>query len=198
MALREADRAGGLAHEVVLLDQPPILQVPPLGAVEDVIEAGAGGFLGLIGGAAERLGDETGVGMPGLDVMDEPVPEIARDLVSGVAAEALEPERQQMLHHAEAIAIEPFRVARVLVIELGQVLPDDFLAVVLAEGVRDPAIGLAEEPFRVLTGQPRVNGGVVDDEVNHHLQAAGAGGCASSAGPALPAARRSADPAGQD
>ena len=63
VALREADRAGGLAHEVVLLDQPPILEVPPLGAVEDVIEAGAGGVARLVGGAAERFGDETGVGM---------------------------------------------------------------------------------------------------------------------------------------
>ena len=91
--------------------------------------------------------------MPGLDLADEPMPEIARDLVGGVAAEALEPERQQMLDHAEAIAVQPFRVARVLVIELGQVLPDDFLAVVLTEGVCDSAIGLAHEPFRVFTRQ---------------------------------------------
>ena len=91
--------------------------------------------------------------MPGPDVVDEPVPEIARDLVGGVAAQALEPERQQMLDHAEAIAIEPFRIARVLVVELGQVRPDDFLAVVLAEGVGDPAIVLADKPFRVLMRQ---------------------------------------------
>ena len=115
--------------------------------------------------------------MARLDVADEPMPEIARDLVGGIAAQALEPERQQVLHHAKAIAIQPFRVARVLVIELGQVLPDDFLAIVLAGGVCDPAIRLPDKPFRVLARQPGINGGVVDDEVDHHLQAAGLGGC---------------------
>ena len=29
VALRKTDGAGGLAHEVVLLDQPPIVEVPP-------------------------------------------------------------------------------------------------------------------------------------------------------------------------
>src|ERR1035441_8271474 len=32
MALREADRAGGLADQVILLNQPPVVEVPPLGA----------------------------------------------------------------------------------------------------------------------------------------------------------------------
>ena len=119
------------------------------------------------------------------------MPEVARDLVGGVAAEALEAERQQMLDHAEAIAIEPFRVARVPVVELGQVLPDDLLAVVLAEGVGDAAIRLAQKPFRVLARQPRVNGGVVDDEVDHHLRGRWPWACAiiwrtcSSGGAAL-------------
>src|SRR5208283_4387319 len=107
------------------------------------------------------------------NVPDKPVPEIARNLVSRIAAEALEPERQEMLHHAEAIAIETLGVARVLVIKLGQVSPDDLLAVVLAVRVRDLAIRFAQKPLRVFTRQPRVNGAVVDDEVDHHFQTAG-------------------------
>ena len=105
------------------------------------------------------------------------MPEIARDLVRGVAAEALEPQRQQVLHHAEAIAIQPFRVARMLMIELGQVMPDNFLAIVLAEGVCDPAIMLPDKPFRVLPRQPGIDGGMVDGQVDHHLQANRLGGC---------------------
>src|ERR1035441_5957357 len=72
-----------------------------LRAVEDVIEAGVRCLARLVGGAAQRLGDETGVGIASLDVPDKPVPEIARNLVGGVAAETFELERQEMLHHAE-------------------------------------------------------------------------------------------------
>src|ERR1017187_8287458 len=75
-----------------------------------------------------------------------------------------------MLDHAEAIAIQPFRVARVSVIELGKVSPDDFLAVGLAERVLDPAVRAAPEPFRMLSRQAGIDSGMIDDEVDHHLQ----------------------------
>src|ERR1035438_2579089 len=75
-----------------------------------------------------------------------------------------------MFDYAEAIMIQPFRVVRVPVIELGQIYPDDLLAVVLAGRVRDLAIRASQEPFRMLARQAGIDGGVIDDEVDHHLQ----------------------------
>src|SRR5439155_10132613 len=123
MGLWEADGAGGFAHQIVLLDEPPIVKVPPLRAVEDEIEAGPRRFPGLVGRAAERFGQKNRVRVPPLDFSDEPAPELRRDLVGRVAPKALKPEAQEMFHHAEAIAVEPLRVALVVMVELGEVLP---------------------------------------------------------------------------
>lgn len=184
VAFGEADGAGDFADEVVLFEKPAAVEVPPFGAVEDVVEAGAGGFEGLGGGAAEGFGGEAGVGVALPGVVDEALPEGAGDLVGGVAAEAVEAEGEQGVHDAAAVAVEALGVARVLVVELGQVGPDDSLVVVLTGGVGGAAVGLADEPLGVLADEGGVNGAVVDDEVNHEAQAAfaGAGGQALDLG----------------
>ncbi len=103
VAFGEADGGGGFADEVVLFDQPPVAEVPVFGAIEHEVEAGLGGILGLVGGAAEGFGDEAGVGVGGFDVLEEAMPEGAGDLVGGVAAEALEAEAEEVFDDASAI-----------------------------------------------------------------------------------------------
>lgn len=61
MTFGEADGASGLAQKIVLRHQPGIVEVPILGAVEDVLESGASGFFGLVGIAAQGFGYETEV-----------------------------------------------------------------------------------------------------------------------------------------
>src|SRR6266581_9581190 len=99
MAFGKADRLGCFADEVVLLYQPPILQVPPFGTVEDVIETGLCSFAGLVGGTSKGLRGETGARIPNADVADQAMPELPGDLISGVAAETIEAQFQQVLDH---------------------------------------------------------------------------------------------------
>ena len=54
-----------MGEELVLGEEPPILKVPIFGTVEHKIKPGAGGDPGLIGRAAQRFGDKTGVRMVG-------------------------------------------------------------------------------------------------------------------------------------
>src|SRR5207249_4567387 len=125
--------------------------------------------------AAERFGDEPGVRLPRFGFADQTAPESLWHLVSSIAAEAFKPQPEQMLDHPEAIAIKALGIARVTVIELSEVLPDDSLAVVLAGGVRDAPVRLPDEPLGVLTRQRRINGAMIDHQVEHDLQAGGAG-----------------------
>src|SRR5439155_5461961 len=78
-----------------------------------------------------------------------------------------------MLNHIEAIAIQPLGIARLAVVKLSEVLPDHFLPVVLATGVGDSAVRFVDEPFRVLTRQRRVNGTVIDLQVEHDFESGG-------------------------
>jgi hypothetical protein len=63
----------------------------------------------------------------------------------------------------------------VQVIELGEVLPDNLLTVVLARGVGDLAIGPMGEPIRVFLRKAGINGAMVDHKVNHDFQSGGMG-----------------------
>ena len=53
MALRKGNRGRDLAGQLVLLQQPRLVEIPPLGAVEDEIETGLRGVFRLVGGAPE-------------------------------------------------------------------------------------------------------------------------------------------------
>ena len=68
------------------------------------------------------------------------------------------------------MVVKAFGVGRVLVVELGEVMPHHALLPVLAGGVGDAAIVLAHEPLWMLAREGRVNRAMVDDQINHQLQ----------------------------
>src|SRR5215472_9295025 len=105
MALRETDARTLFTHEVVLLDQPPIMKVPVLRAVENEIEPRFGRFLRLLGRAAESLGQKDRMRMPRPDVMNQAPPELLRHLVRRIAPEPFKPQRNQMFRHPETVLI---------------------------------------------------------------------------------------------
>src|ERR1043165_8941076 len=105
MALRKADRARRLANQIVLLDQPPIVKIPPLRAVEYKIKTGPSRFLGLVCGATQRFSDKKSVRVAGLDFSRKAAPKLWREFVSRIAPEPLEPKPQQMFGNLQAISI---------------------------------------------------------------------------------------------
>src|SRR5438093_387516 len=131
------------------------MKIPPFRAVEHVIKSRSRRFLGLVGRAAERFGHKDGLRMVHFNLPDKALPERRRHLVSRVAAKSFEPQPQQMFYHAAAIAKKPFRISRMPMIELRQVLPNYFLRVILAARVHDAALGIAREPLRVLARERR-------------------------------------------
>jgi hypothetical protein len=102
---------------------------------------------------------------------DEAAPDVARDLVGGVAAEAVEAEGEQVLDDAEEVGLEPLPIAAVGVVELPEVAPHHAAAAVLHAGRVGDVTILEPVPLGVLHRQRRVDGAVVDDEVDHHAQA---------------------------
>src|SRR2546423_1616277 len=123
MAFGETDRLRRLAHEIVLLDEPPIGKVPPLRAVKHEIKTSPGGLSRFICRAAEGFGNKSRMGMVRLGFANEAPPKLLRHLVSRIAAEAFKAKSEQMLDDSEAVAIQPFGIARVPVIELGEITP---------------------------------------------------------------------------
>src|ERR1043166_683347 len=97
MTFGETDRARRAAHQFVLLDEPATVEVPPFGAIEDEVESGLGSVPGLIGGAAEGFGREAGSRMARFHVVNQTLPELARDLICSIAAETIEPKVNQAL-----------------------------------------------------------------------------------------------------
>ena len=63
MALREPDRRRDMAEAVILVEQPRALEIPPLDAVEQIVEPGCGERLDLIQRGAEIFGEEQDLGV---------------------------------------------------------------------------------------------------------------------------------------
>ena len=97
------------------------------------------------------------------------------NLIGCIAAEPVKAQRQNMLRDPYAKPEETFRVPSMAMIELSKIPPDQLLVVVKAAGICNPAVRLPHKPLRVLARQRRVYGAMVDYQVNHHLQAGGAG-----------------------
>src|SRR5438093_13370057 len=95
---------------------------------------------------------------------DEAPPKWLGHLVSGIAAETFKTKSEQMFDDSETIAIQPFGITGVAVIELGEVFPDHSFTIVLAIGIGDPPVRITDEPLRVLPGQRRVDGAMIDDK----------------------------------
>ena len=70
MALREPDRRRDMAEAVILVEQPRALEIPPLDAVEEIIETGAAQGEDRFLRRPEVFGAEHHVRIGGLGVAD--------------------------------------------------------------------------------------------------------------------------------
>src|SRR6185437_44633 len=78
VALGKGDRGRDGAKILVLVEQPKAFEVPPFGAVEQVIEAHAGKPAHLGQTRAERLGREQAIARLAAGGSDEPAPDTGR------------------------------------------------------------------------------------------------------------------------
>lgn len=76
-----------------------------------------------------------------------------------------------MFNDSDAIAIKALGVGGVFVIELGEIVPDYFFAIVLTPGFGDAAVGFADEPLGMFAGDCRIDRAMIDDEIDHDFQA---------------------------
>jgi hypothetical protein len=170
VALREGDGGGDAAKHRILLEQPRRLEVPPLGAVEEVIEAGAMQLLHLLGLRAERLGKELRLRVLRARGSDQLAPHLAGHLVGGIAAKAVKADAH-VVAHQRLPALEQGRpLGPLVVVDLREVAPHGaLLRVVGVDRVRRAhrAVRLTQEPLRVLLDQQRVLGGMIDHQIHH-------------------------------
>src|SRR5205085_5538133 len=78
MALRKADRRRDMAKIFVLFQQPWTFEIPPLDAVEEIIEAGAAEREDRFFRRSEVFGAEHHVGIGGLGIADQAAPDLGR------------------------------------------------------------------------------------------------------------------------
>src|SRR5690606_4224323 len=138
-----------LLVEPVLLEEPISAEVPPFGAVEQEIKAGSPEGQHLIGRTAERLRYEHAVRTHGPCFPDQRLPEVRRNLVSCIAAEAVEAEREVRADIACPILNLRLPEVRSAIVQLGQVTPNRRLSGVgRVDGARRPQcpVCLANEP----------------------------------------------------
>ena len=91
--------------------------------------------------------------MLGLGLADEALPEARGNLIRRIAPETIKAQRNEMLNDAKAMAEQTFRIARVPMIELREIAPDDAFCAVLTGSVGDAAIGFAHEPFGMFASE---------------------------------------------
>ena len=175
VALRKGDRRRDVTVQLVLLEQPRRAEVPPLRAVEHVVEARRLERQHLLGRAAQRLGEEAALRVEGLGLLEDRPPDLDRHLIGGIAAKALEAELQVMAHQLHPVLDQGRARVRIVVGDLGEVAPDGELARIdridRARRVQ-LAIAVAPVPLRVLLDQDGVLGRVVEHQVHHRRDAA--------------------------
>ena len=178
VGFRERDRARDRAKLLVLLEQPALPEVPPFGAVEQVVEARRTQSLHLLQHAAQVLRREYGVGADLATGPDQLPPDHLRYLVGGVAAKPADAEADVMLDHLGEVFDQLRALGAIAVIDFGEIGPHRFFVGVGIdrEGRPQGPVRLALEPFGMLLGQDRVLGGVVDHQVHHHREPAFFGG----------------------
>src|SRR5262245_51515775 len=98
---------------------------------------------------------------------NQPLPERRRDLVGGIAAETIKAKRDQMLNNAKAMPEKPLRVARVSMIKLREVAPDNTLCVMLTGRIGNTFIGFSHKPIGMLARQLGIVSTMIDDQINH-------------------------------
>jgi hypothetical protein len=169
----KADGGGGFANEIVLLDQPPAVHVPPFGTVEHVIKSRLCGLAGFIGGTAQRFCGKTGLGKTLLRGANQSLPETSRHLIRRITPEAVEAEVEQVLHDPQTMPEQTVGIGGVFMIKLRQVRPHHLLRAVLTGSVGDAAVRFADEPFGMLLQQGGIVRAVIDHQINHEFQTAG-------------------------
>ena len=103
VAFGKGHRGRYVAELVVLVQQPGLLEVPPLGAVEQVIEAGIAQRIDLLDRAAQRFRVEFDLAVDIVRGVDQVAPDGGGHLIGGVAAEALDAQADVMLHVAPPV-----------------------------------------------------------------------------------------------
>jgi len=121
--------------------------------------------VGGVPGPAQAFEQEDGVGELLPDPCGDELPDVQRDLVSGVAAEGVNPTPAPGEEHACEVIPE----GDVGLIELDEIFPDD----IPGAGTVEATVGMAQEPFGVLVPFATAPAGVVDDEIEHEPAAAG-------------------------
>ena len=116
------------------------------------------------GRPGERLGQEQHVRVAGLDLPDQPVPEVRRLGVRVVDAEDPHPVLDPVQHHPQRLGVDAGRV----VVEVDRV--DVLVALRRVLRVGDGAVRAHGEPLRVL-GHPRVVRRALQREVQRDLHA---------------------------
>ena len=165
VAFGEGDGRRDLAVEIILLEQPGRAEVPPLGAVEQEVEAGRAQRQRLLRRAAERLGEEAARGVERLRLAHDRLPHLDRHLIGGIAAEPLEAELQVVLDQLHPVLDQRRARVWIVVCDLREVAPHGELARIgrIDRARRAQlAIGVAAEPLRVLRDQHRILGRVID------------------------------------
>ena len=170
VALRKGRRGGYVAVELVLLEQPGSAEVPVLGAVEHKAEARVPERQHLGRRASEGLGGEQHIRLLGASCRDQGPPDLARNLVGGIAAKAPHTEIQVPADQIGPICGLLCVQFGPSVVQLRQIAPDGHLARVnridRARRAQRP-VCLAQIPLRVLLHQEGVLGGVIDHQVEH-------------------------------
>src|SRR5690606_15279569 len=127
-------------------------KVPPLTAIEDVVEAGFSGFDRLVGRVTEGLCSEHDVWILAACVRDDRAPDVLWDLISSVAAKPLEAQLHQPLDDAVEVFEQPFTVSGMGPIELRQVFPDHSVPLLHRRRVHDHAV-LGDVPLWMLSNE---------------------------------------------
>ena len=161
--LREGDGAFEVVPEVGV-------DVVVIGGVKRLIELGVGQARkalcagGDMEAALNRFAQPEAAGTDGRDLCAGALPELQRDERRDIAAEAVD-EAGPGLERFDLVVPELW----VAVVQIRHVPP-------VAEAVAERAVGLVVEPFGVVFGQPGVGRGVVIDDVDDALHAAGVDG----------------------
>src|SRR5690606_1445070 len=112
VGFREGDGGRHAAEALVLLDRPPIAEVPPFGGVEDEVEAGLTQREYVFHGSSERLGEEPYAGIDVARGLDEEAPELGGHLVGRVAAESAKAEADRLAHEVRPVLPQRLSIRR--------------------------------------------------------------------------------------
>ena len=162
----------------ILLQTPGRGEVPPLGAVEYKIEAGASELKRVLERTSERFGEEHRAGRRLLDLADQAPPQLVRHFVRRVAAKAVEASRGVQFCEVDPVAPESLAVGTRGVVDFVKVAPRHPPVAVLGSRMHRLAVGPSPVPFGMLAHERRVERGMIDHEIHHqaHSRASHHGG----------------------